>query len=163
MEKAIRGWHEVRGASKEELEDAKAEVYRKYGDIIRLPHPTSKNHKPMSPEKRAAQFAPFAALTGYGDEIDEAGRLTDEKKIPGEDAEGEIDQCLAWMREKLRRKEAVRARIVYYVPDGRKAGGKYYTETVTVKRIDDYNGEILSDAGKRIRIKDISDISAFPF
>ena len=71
-------WHEVRGVTSGELKKAQEEVREKYGDILREPRPISMKHRPMSPENRAAQFAPFAALTGYDSAIAETARYTED-------------------------------------------------------------------------------------
>ena len=127
-----------------------------YSDIINLPHHVSKNHPQMSREARAAQFAPFAALTGYDDVIHETARLTDEQV--------ELEE---YDSERLNRKFAELMTILddhpeitvsYFLPDERKAGGSYTTVSGTVKKIDTYEHLLWMDDGTEIPIVDIIDI-----
>ena len=106
----------------------------KYDDIIDLPHFVSKNRKHMSNHDRAAQFAPFAALTGFGEMIIEAARLTDDFIELGEQERNELDLSINYLNENI--KNTPRIRIKYYVPDKYKEGGSYIEEEVIVKRID---------------------------
>lgn len=106
----------------------------KYDDIIDLPHFVSKNRKHMSNHDRAAQFAPFAALTGFGEMIIEAARLTDDFIELGEQERNELDLSINYLNENI--KNTPRIRIKYYVPDKYKEGGSYIEEEVVVKRID---------------------------
>lgn len=101
-----------------------------YADILTLPRPVSSRHKPMPIAERAAQFAPFAALTGYADVIREASRLTEHRIELGEDAKEELNRMLQLLAAKVRsygRSEAVR--LTYFCPDARKDGGSYRTCT----------------------------------
>ena len=93
----------------------------KYEDIINLPHPVSKRHKPMPVEDRAAQFAPFAALTGHQAAIEEAARVTDVRM----ELDEEMKEQLSVKLQKIVSEPGRRIRIVYYVPDGRKSGGSF--------------------------------------
>ena len=79
-------WHHVRGISSDEMKKAAADAMERYGDLIDLPHPVSKTHPPLSAAQRAAQFSPFAALTGYEDAI----RETAEEVSRKEDVEREL-------------------------------------------------------------------------
>ena len=106
----------------------------KYDDIIDLPHFVSKNRKHMSNHDRAAQFAPFAALTGFGEMITEAARLTDEFIELGEQERNELDLSINYLNENI--KNTPRIKIKHYVPDKYKEGGSYIEEEVVVKRID---------------------------
>ncbi len=74
MKEFSNAWHNVRGITSEEMRIAAVEAEQKYGDIINLPHPVSEKHPPLSMEAKAAQFSPFAALTGFEDAIAKAGR-----------------------------------------------------------------------------------------
>ena len=129
----------------------------KYDDIIDLPHHISKKHPQMSLEARAAQFAPFAALTGYDDAVKETARLTNERIDLDEEAKMMLDAKLQVIREQLSEKPLVT--ITYFVPDARKDGGKYITTAGNVKKIDDYKHLIILDNGVEIPIDEIIDIA----
>lgn len=104
-----------------------------YDDIINLPHPEPKNHRRMSMMARAAQFAPFAALTGHDDAIAETARLTD-KQIELDGAlNDELNRTFALLQERINEHPVVE--VTYFVPDGRKQGGSYCTVTSAVKRL----------------------------
>ena len=104
-----------------------------YDDIIHLPHHTSATRPRMSMHDRAAQFAPFAALSGYEGEIAEAGRLTDAQAELTEWAVEQVDEGLQAIRQKLASQPEVR--LTYFVPDKRKSGGAYRTMTARVRKI----------------------------
>lgn len=108
----------------------------KYEDIIHLSRPVSTRHLPMSGYDRAAQFAPFAALTGYDDVIEETARLTDGELFLDVGAEAELDAKLREIRENLHQHPQVT--ITYFRPDSRKSGGAYVTISGKVKKIDEY-------------------------
>lgn len=105
----------------------------KYDDILRLPHHVSASRKPMSMTARAAQFAPFAALSGYDAEVQEAGRLTDQLIELDEYEKEMLNARLQLLAQHLQEKWTVSA--VYFQPDERKEGGAYVTRTGTVKKI----------------------------
>lgn len=127
-----------------------------YEDIINLPHHVSKTRKPMSLENRSAQFAPFAALTGYGEAIQETSRLTTNKKDLSETEKSIIDNKLRILNSSIKDKPL--ATITYFVPDSKKSGGKYITESGNIRRIDVINNEIIFVNKKIIKITDIIDI-----
>lgn len=113
-----------------------------YDDIINLPRPISKKHKPMSLLNRAAQFAPFAALTGYDAVIDETGRLTDKRIELDEYEINDINNILLYLCENT----DVTASYTYYVKDSRKTGGAYITALGSIVKNDiDNHRIILSD------------------
>ena len=114
-----------------------------YDDIIDLPHPVSEKYPRLSRAQRAAQFNPFATLTGYDAAVDETSRLTEEERFLDEESVNEINSILFDL--KMRLKEKSRATICYFEPDDRKAGGAYRTLTGTVEKIDEYNGTIQID------------------
>ena len=117
----------------------------KYNDILRLPHHVSASRKPMSRLARAAQFAPFAALSGYDAEVQEAGRLT-EPFIELDEYEKEaLNARLQLLAQHLSEKRTVSA--VYYQPDVRKEGGAYVTLTGIVKKICDYERRLILTDG----------------
>ena len=129
----------------------------KYDDIINLPHHISKKHPQMSLEARAAQFAPFAALTGYDDAVKETARLTNERIDLDDEAKMMLDAKLQVIREQLSEKPLVT--ITYFVPDAKKDGGKYVTTNGNVKKIDDYKHLIILDNSLEIPIDEIIDIA----
>ena len=129
----------------------------KYDDIIALPHPEPRTHPRMSLHDRAAQFSPFAALTGHSAAIAETGRLTDGRITLDESEMARVDAALQRLRGLLPQAPAVS--ITYFVPDGRKAGGSYQTVTGTVRRIDTVNGILLLTDQRAIPIPDIFNVT----
>ena len=128
----------------------------KYDDIIDLPHPTSQNHPRMSLYDRAAQFSPFAALTGHSAAIAETGRLTDRRVELDEYEMARVDAELQRLQELL--PGGPTASITYFVPDARKNGGSYQTVTGEVKRIDAVTGVIQMTDRREIPIEDVFSI-----
>ena len=126
----------------------------KYDDIINLPHHVSKNYPQMSMYSRAAQFAPFAALTGYEGQIKETARLTNERIDLDEELKSILDSKL---QDKLNTKQTVE--FTYFVPDLKKDGGKYVTVSGIIKKIDEYKQVIVLENKQEIPIKEIIDIS----
>ena len=127
-----------------------------YDNIIDLPHPTSKKHPRMSMEERAAQFAPFAALTGFGGVIRETGRLTDRRVELGESDRAELERTLNFLDSQEEEHPAVQ--VAYFLPDARKEGGAYVTVTGRLKRIDQTKGMLLLQEGTQIPIRDIRSV-----
>lgn len=124
-----------------------------YDDIIHLPHPTSTRHARMSMSARAAQFAPFAALTGFGDVLRETRRLTETRAEPDEYEKEELDRML---------RRAVKAgaggpewEFVYFRPDAAKSGGAYVTVVGRIRRIDAETGDIVLTTGLRFPVGDL--------
>lgn len=128
----------------------------KYDDIINLPHPVSASHPQMSAMNRAAQFAPFAALTGYGDAISETHRLTDRKIELDEEAKAVLDEKLQMLMEHL--EEHPEVQITYFVPDERKAGGAYITVTGSIRKIDLPARSVIMTDGSAIQMDAILDM-----
>lgn len=128
----------------------------KYDDIIYLPNPTSEKHPRMSLYDRAAQFSPFAALTGYEAAVKETARQTDEKQVLSDDAIAQLNERLNKIAEKIGTKQAVS--ITYFVPDGKKDGGTYITHTGIVKKLDEYEHKVILTDKTVIRIERISKI-----
>ena len=128
-----------------------------YDDIIALPHPEPRTHPRMSLHDRAAQFSPFAALTGHSAAIAETGRLTDSRITLDESEMARVDAALQRLRELLPQEPM--ASITYFVPDERKAGGNYQTVTGTARRIDTANGVLLLTDQRAIPIPDILDVA----
>ncbi len=111
-----------------------------YSDIINMPHHRSKRHTPMARENRAAQFAPFAALTGFGDAVKEKARLTANKKELTEEQILELNRKLNFLNDHLKEKPCVS--IIHFVPDKSKSGGEYVATKGIIKRIDPVCGTI---------------------
>ena len=108
-----------------------------YDDIINLPHPTSAKHPRMPLYDRAAQFSPFAALTGHGDAIQETARLTETKIELDEDTKAVLDLKQQILADKI--DEWPEVSVVWFRPDEKKDGGQYITTTGYLKKI--YNIE----------------------
>ena len=128
-----------------------------YDDIIELPHHVSRVHPQMSMEERAAQFSPFAALTGYGAVIQETARLTVPRLELSESSQEEIKRKLDDLAEHLN--ERKKTAVTYYRPDQKKAGGAYVTPSGIVRRIDHAAGVLQMEDGLRIPIPDILDVN----
>ena len=117
-----------------------------YDDIINLPHHVSKKHLPMPMIKRAAQFAPFAALTGYDEAVEETARVTEDFVIVTEEELDEINRVIG---EAMHAGKEISLR--YFEPDKSKAGGEYRTAVGTIKKIK--NGMIKLEGGERIKVE----------
>lgn len=117
----------------------------KYDDIIGLEHHVSKTHPHMSVADRAAQFAPFAALTGYEEVIDEAGRLTQQRIQADEGRLAELDDAL---RAVLAQGGAVK--LVYFAEDDRKEGGSYRTIVGRIRKVDEVGRRLIMEDGTAI-------------
>lgn len=129
-----------------------------FDDIINLPHHVSATRPQMSMLDRAAQFSPFAALTGYDDAIKETGRLTDEKIEMDEDRKAALDMKQAYLIEMI--DEQPEISITYFLPDTKKSGGAYVTVTGNLKRFDEYERLLILTDGKKIPMDDIADIES---
>ena len=129
---------------------------RKYNEIMGLPHHVSKTRSQMPMSDRAAQFAPFAALTGYDSAIKESGRLTDERIELDEEALAALDMKYQLLMDTF--DNAPEVTITYFQPDERKAGGKYITATGTVKKVDDFERRITMQDGSKIPMDDVLNI-----
>ncbi len=125
----------------------------KYDDIIHLPHHVSKKHPHMKAIDRAAQFSPFAALTGHGAAVRETARLTDKRTELDEYMKDELNHKLQIIEE--RHTEYPEIEITYFQPDERKRGGAYISAVGHVKKIDDYEHTIIMNDGTLVPIKDI--------
>ncbi len=124
-----------------------------YEDIIHLPHHVSKKHPQMSMSDRAAQFSPFAALTGYDDAVEETARLTDRRIELDEYEMRHLDerlQKLAALAE-----EHPEISVSYFLPDARKDGGAYITVTGHVKKIENFARKIILTDGTSIPIREV--------
>ena len=130
----------------------------KYSDIIHLPHPISEKHPRMPMLDRAAQFSPFAALTGYEEAIYETGRLTEEKTELGEEEKAILDRKQRLLLEKLDEFPALT--VTYFVPDEKKSGGRYVTKTGNLKRIDLIQRWMLLTDGTKIPLENVKNIES---
>lgn len=129
-----------------------------YEDMIHLPHHVSQEHAQMTMQERAAQFSPFAALTGYGDTFKETARLTDEWIEPDEQEKEELNRRLRQAVE-----EKLKVNITYYIPDAKKQGGTYAMTTGVIRKVDEYAGTIKMLAGEIIPIENIHGVENHGF
>lgn len=130
----------------------------KYDDIIHLPHHTSSKRVRMPMLDRAAQFSPFAALTGYEDAIEETGRLTERKLELGE-----YDRAILDQKQRILTDAAdshPRISLTYFVPDPRKEGGAYEYAWGSLKKIDAYERLLVLTDGRKFPLDDIIDIDS---
>lgn len=128
---------------------------KKYDEIINLSRPKSK-HPQMTLEQRSAQFAPFAALTGYEGQIKETARLTDKRLELDEEAKSILDTKIQIIKEKIAQQPQIE--ITYFVPDNKKDGGRYKTVNSIIRKIDEYYNKIIMNNGISIDIGEIIDI-----
>lgn len=129
-----------------------------YDDIINLPHHQSTTHPHMPLSDRAAQFSPFAALSGYEAAIDETARLTDEQAELDEGVKNSINEKLQKIKEQLPDTQP-HIRVTYFEPDKRKEGGAYLTIEGKVRKIDEYKGVLVMQDGMEIAILRVTEIS----
>lgn len=127
-----------------------------YDDIINLNRPKSK-YPQMSLYQRSAQFAPFAALTGYEGQVKETARLTDRRIELDEEMKLILDMKIQIINEMLPNKPEIE--VTYFIPDSKKDGGRYETIKNCVKKIDNYNEQIVMQSGLKIEIKEIIEIT----
>lgn len=125
----------------------------KYDDIIGLPHHVSLVHPQMTLLNRAAQFSPFAALTGHEAAIEETARATEERVELDENEKERLDERLQMIREHLAQKPWIV--VTFFAADEKKSGGAYITKTGIVKKIDAYAKQIVLEEGTVIAIKDL--------
>lgn len=140
-----------------------------YDDIINLPHHISSKHPQMSLYDRAAQFSPFAALTGFESAIEETGRITDSRVELSEDEKAVLDLRFREIRERLERGEDLNVRegvawsgsekplvtLTYFQADALKEGGKYVTVTGKVKKIDEEEHRIVFEDGMSVEMDEV--------
>ena len=129
----------------------------KYDDIINLPHPTSKRFSRMPLEERAAQFSPFAALTGYDAVIRETARLTDRRVELDECRRQELDAALRDLAARLDSRPEVL--VTFFLEDTRKEGGEYVHVSGRLKKIDSFSRVLVLEDGTIIPIDDILELS----
>lgn len=128
-----------------------------YDDLLHLPHHVSMSHPQMPRENRAAQFSPFAALSGYDAAVAETDRRTDQKVELADDEKELIRQRLQMIQEHLDERPEVT--ITYFVPDEKKSGGAYQCVTGALKKIDEYERAVVLCSQKTIPIDEISNIA----
>ena len=130
---------------------------RNYEDIRNHERYQLKHHTPMSLESRAAQFAPFAALVGYDEEIGEAARSTDGREELSEDAIDALNQAFQILLEHEEERPLVT--VTYFQPDAKKDGGRYMTYTGNFrfydaeKRVMKFVGGMVIGVGQVCRIE----------
>jgi len=129
-----------------------------YDDIINLPHHVSDKRKPMSMMNRAAQFAPFAALTGHSEAINETARLTAAKKQLSNEDLTRLSKRLAFALSHAKEKPVLTFTV--FVPDKLKKGGEYMEIRGSIKRIDGFSRIIHLHDGKELPLDNIIDVSA---
>ena len=122
-----------------------------YDDIINLPRHVSKRHPPMPLSKRAAQFSPFAALTGYEEAVRESARLT----LPPPNLAEDEQELLNHRLQQILASPTRKAAITYFVADAYKDGGRYETRTAVIKRLDSVHQQLLLEDGTRIDLSHI--------
>ncbi|NLM04174.1 MAG: YolD-like family protein [Clostridiales bacterium] len=127
-----------------------------YNDIINLPRHVSKKRSPMPIRDRAAQFSPFAALTGHDTAIKETARITEDKIELDSYIKEELNIKLQILMDRLREKPEIK--ITYFQPDDKKDGGKYITTTGVVKKIDSCDQMIYLIDGTEIIMDEIINI-----
>lgn len=128
----------------------------KYDDIINLPHRVSTKRPQMARSARAAQFAPFAALVGLDDEMEETARLTDTKPELEEAEKEKINRILLEIRDNPQKETAVE--LTFFRPDGRKDGGAIITVPCTVRRIDEIGRSLILSDRSEIEFENILSI-----
>lgn len=129
-----------------------------YDDMIDMPHHVSRVHPQMRMEERAAQFSPFAALTGYGAVIKETARQTVPRLELSENSQEETKRQLDHLAEHIH--EPPEVSITYFQADQKKEGGAYVTAAGTIKRLDDVEGILKLEDGTCIKIEDIIKIQS---
>ncbi len=124
-----------------------------YDDIRHLSRPQYPDLPPMSVHDRAAQFAPFAALVGYEDAVEETARLTDRRREMEPDEINELNRQLQELSERLGERPEIR--VTYFIRDKRKEGGRYASKVGNARTIDQYNNVILFTDGESVAVKDM--------
>lgn len=126
---------------------------KSYEDIINLPRHRSSKHPHMKRQKRAAQFSPFAALTGHDAAVREAARITEKRLELDEYLKADLNERLSFVRKCLKDKPEIS--LVYFQEDNLKDGGTYITAAGNIKKIDEYKKSIVLEDGREILIENI--------
>lgn len=127
-----------------------------YNDIMQHKRYRLRHHRPMAVENRAAQFAPFAALTGYDEAVDETARLTDARHMLTEDAQDRLNQTMLLLAERESARPAVS--VTYFQPDARKAGGAYVTVSGNLRFLDEAAQMLHLTDGTAIPLGEITEV-----
>ncbi len=125
----------------------------KYDAILHLPHHVSEKHPTIPMEERAAQFSPYAALTGFGAVIDETRRLTDPRRALSEEALARLNRQYQLLSEHLTERPEIT--VTYFQPDTKKDGGAYLTLTGRVKKVEAYEQRLVLEDGKAVAMENI--------
>lgn len=128
----------------------------RYDDIIDLPHHVSPTRPRMPARDRAAQFAPFAALTGYGDAVKETARITEERREPDGEQTEILNRTVKILAEKIREQPEIT--VVFFCPDERKEGGSYRQFRGNLRRIDECRRRMIFTDGNEISFDNIREI-----
>ena len=139
----------------------KLKITHRYDDIIRLSRPVSDRHAPMPAASRAAQFAPFAALTGHDDAIRETARPTHQRPELDEDRKQVLDQRLQHLRAHLASRPQIT--LTCFCPDPAKAGGTCMRRTGRAVRLDEYGRQLLLEDGTVIPLDQLLDMDGTLF
>ncbi len=127
-----------------------------YEDIIRLPHHQSGTHPRMSAGERAAQFSPFAALTGYEEAVKETARLTEAKVELSQDAKQRLNEKLSQIISGTEKHPGVC--VTYFTADENKAGGSYVTKSGRIKAVSKWEEMLVLADQTKIPLDDIVEI-----
>ncbi len=131
---------------------------QEYDDIIDLPHHVSQRYRQMSRKNRAAQFAPFAALTGYEASVKEEARLTEKRTELMEEQYDALNRKTAYLMKHV--SEAITVSITYFLLDKKKSGGRYVTACGVISEVDEVEGVITMTDKKKIPMSDILSIDS---
>ncbi len=129
-----------------------------YEDILYRPRPVSRVHPPMPRQERAAQFAPFAALTGYGAVIRETERFTEERPELSDSGQEELEWKLGFLESWA--KEEPEVTVTYFLPDPRKPGGSRMRLSGRWKRLDEQQRVLVLQDGTRIPVEDLLELES---
>ena len=136
----------------EQMKKAAAEAEEKYGDILYVPHPVSKRQKKAPRTTRAAQFSPFAALSGYEQAIRETSRETMKKPELSEDEKVQLDRQI---QKLLNEPTPRRILLTWFEEDQRKEGGSFRSAQCTIESVSGYQRILCTDSGMKIPLDDI--------
>lgn len=133
----------------------------RYDDIINLERPTSEKHRPMGLAERAAQFSSFAALTGYDEEVNETGRITERRYELDADKLEDLNEKMQKLKDNISDRPEIT--VTYFVPDSKKQGGEYIDFTGSARSVDECGREVIFSCGTKIAMDDIYNISGDMF
>ncbi|MBQ2712748.1 MAG: hypothetical protein IJF71_05150 [Clostridia bacterium] len=140
----------------EERKGEETATRERYGNLIDRKRPISRVHPPQPLSVRAAMFAPFAALSGYGDAVEEQARLTEQERELMEDERARLNGILSMLQDRIESRPLVRVR--YFVPDAKKSGGSYCKKEGRLRRIDALRRVLVFEGGTRIPLSLVADI-----